>query len=388
MPEIDPKQFKPIWQIPFEGAWPTTVAFLDSHRRLVAGNRNGQLIEWELPERADSKLEPRPSRQYAGHENGITRLVATDGGKRLISASLDRTARFWDADAASSGQAEVVLDIEQRRRQAKKERKDDALKKPGAKVATLAAARVIDDHSDWVTGLGVSRGGERMITGDDAGLSIVWDLPAGKEVARWKGHPMTGVCSAAVSPDGKTAFVAEFRASRGSFDRPPAQARFYDAATGEMKLDVLAVQFPKVKARDNSYGYASTWRKFVGRGFVCADFSPDGKLLAVGQGGETGTGKVHLIEVATGKVTRSVSGHKYGVVAVRFSPDGKYVLSGGRDTTVRICQTADGKEVANLGKSRGGQFKDWMHDIAISADGKWLAAADIAGIVHVWSSEG
>ena len=70
---------------------------------------------------------------------------------------------------------------------------------------------------------------------------------------------------------------------------------------------------------------------------------------------------------------------------VRFSTDGKYLLSTGRDTTLRICQVEDGKEVAALGSPRGGQFKDWLSAFAISPDQKFVAAADIAGLVHVWA---
>jgi WD40 repeat protein len=81
---------------------------------------------------------------------------------------------------------------------------------------------------------------------------------------------------------------------------------------------------------------------------------------------------------------RSVSGHQSGVCDLTFSADGKYVLSTGRDTTVRICQVADGKEVAQVGKPRGGQFKDWFHAVALSPDQQWLAAADISGRVFVW----
>ena len=41
--------------------------------------------------------------------------------------------------------------------------------------------------------------------------------------------------------------------------------------------------------------------------------------------------------------------------------------------------------VAQLGKPRGGQSKDWLHALTISPDGKWLAAGDMAGAVQVWT---
>jgi hypothetical protein len=40
--------------------------------------------------------------------------------------------------------------------------------------------------------------------------------------------------------------------------------------------------------------------------------------------------------------------------------------------------------VAQLGKPRGGQFKDWFHAVALSPDQQWWAAADISGRVFVW----
>jgi WD40 repeat protein len=389
-----------VCKLTFEGAWPTSVAFLGSHRRVAAGNRNGQLYVWELPDdpatvavknekkKDEAPVGPAPALSLEGHTNGITRLRAHNDGKTLISASLDRSVRIWDTTAAPSGEREAVLDIRQREALAKRTKKDDALKVPGVKVNTLSAAHVLDAHKEWVQGLDLSSDGRRLITGDDNNTSIVWDFAARREIARWQGHAMDGVCSSALSPDGKTAFVAEFSAPRGSFDRPPAQAKLFDATSGELKTDLLAVQFPDVKQRDNSYGYARKWGKFVARGFVCSAFSPDGKLLAIGQGGETGTGKVHLIDTATGKLVRTVSGHQYGVCDVLFSSDGKHVISSGRDTTVRICQVSDGKEIAALSKPRGGQFKDWIHAIALSPDEKWLAAADIAGHVQLWKLEG
>jgi len=386
MAEFNPKSLTPHCELVFEGDWPTSVAFLGSGQRLAAGNRDGVLLVWDLPEQP-AKEPPLPVRQLIGHANGINRLAVTDDGKTLISASHDRSVRLWDPTAEATGSAEIVIDREQRERDAKKNPKGDALTKPGVKVATQQAQHTFT-HRDWVHGVGLSRDQKRLITGDDTGLVTVFDLASRKEVAKWTGNPGNWITSVALSPDGQTAFVGEFCAPRGSFDRPPAQARLYDVATGQEKLDFLKILYPNVKVRDNSYGYATTWSPFIAQGLIAAEFSPDGKLLALGQGGEVGTGKVHIMDVATGKLLRSISGHQSGLCDLKFSADGQYILSVGRDTLLRICQVADGKEVAQLGKARGGQFKDWLHAVALSPDQQWVAAADIAGRVLVWKMGG
>ena len=383
MPELNPKATLHC-ELLFEGSWTTSVAFLGSGGRLAAGNREGGLLIWDLPEQPSKESVP-PTRKLEGHTNTINRLVATDDGKTLISVSHDRSVRLWDPNVESTGSAEVIVDGEQRAREAKRNPKSGALTKPGVKVAVQPAQHVITSHRGWVRGLGLSRDQKRLITGDDTGLVCVWDLPSRKEIAKWTGHPGDWVTSVCLSSDGQTAFVGEFCHPHGSFDRPPAQARLFDASTGKEKLDFLMVMFPNIKARDNSYGYASTWGKFVAMGFVVSEFSPDGKVLALGQGGErNGICKVHLMDAATGKLLRTISGHQDGVCDLTFSADGKYLLSAGRDTTVRICQTTDGKEVAQLGKGRGGQSKDWLHAVALSPDQQWVAGADISGRVFVW----
>jgi WD40 repeat protein len=67
-----------------------------------------------------------------------------------------------------------------------------------------------------------------------------------------------------------------------------------------------------------------------------------------------------------------------------FHPDGKHLLTCGRDTVVAVWNVSDGKRVAQIGKPRGGQFKDWLHALTIASDGNWLAAGDMAGAVQVW----
>jgi WD40 repeat protein len=97
---------------------------------------------------------------------------------------------------------------------------------------------------------------------------------------------------------------------------------------------------------------------------VALAFSPDGRMLV--SGGMDGT--LRLWEVATGRQRRVLEGHTHGAVAsVGFSPDGRTIASGGVDGLVRLWGR-DGKPLQAL----GGQF-GIVHSVAFSPDGRRLA---------------
>jgi len=398
-------KIKPLWRLAMEtGSWPVAVAFVDSSRRVVAGNQEGLIVEWELPEAVSEPVKlfepdgkqydgvepPPPSRQYVGHTNGVTRFVTPREGRWFLSASLDRTLRVWDPAAAPGGKAELVLDRRQRRHKAQKleeKKRPEVLDAPGIELPTQQAAAVLDAHKDWIMALGISGDGRRVISGDDARQIIVWELEAGKldgskEVARWQCPGVAWISAAALSADGQLAAVAQYRRKGGDYNNYPAGLRIYKVADGAVQVDILAILYPKEK--NPPYKYQYDYHEFVSEGLVALAFSPDGKLLAVGQGGEGGPGKIHFVDVATGSLVRSVAGHKYGLTDLTFTADGKYLFSAGRDTRFRITKVEDGSEVAVIGQERGGQFTDWLAAIALSPDERRLAAADIAGFVQVW----
>jgi len=394
MPNFTPDNARQIWQLPFQGQWPMAVAFLESGNRLAAGNRGGQLLVWDLPEPSQAPpledqasnlgIAPAPVRSLVGHTNGIARLATTPDGGTLISASLDHTIRLWDHRAAAGGSVEVIVDTEMREAIARRSGKKDSAEAPGTKVDAVDAIHVLEGHRDWIDALDISADGRRLISGDESSLVICWDLVQRKPISQWSGHPWNWVVAAALTADGSSADVSEYRYKRDDFDIPAPALRRWNVDDGSEQLDYLKVQFPKMDPTQSTYGSAQLWRKFVAQGLIALDISPDGRLLAAGQGGETDKGQVHLLERESGKLVRTISDHQYGVTDVRFTADGKYLLSAGRDTTVRICQVDDGKEVAQLGTPRGGQFKDWISAIALSPDERWLAAADIGGWVHLW----
>lgn len=348
------------WTIPWEHDWVTAAAFAGASRRLVAGNRLGRILVWDLPEKASDPM-PAPVRLLEGHTNEVTSIASLPDGRRMVSTSYDHKVRIWDLEAAAERKESVILDPRARESAAKKGK---PVATPGSTVEVLKAARVLDAHEEWVRGLSLAGG--RFLTGDDSGRAILWDLAGTTEVRRLQ---VPGWLRAvALSPDATLAVTCEYAPRYAGFANA---IQLWDMESGKSVLDLGA----SLK-KDNRVA-----------GIVAAAFSRDGAVLALGQGGEVegGKGKIYLLDPATGKKTLELAGHEYGVTGLAFHPDGKHLASCGRDTVVRLWSLADGKMVKELGKPRGGQFKDWIHAVAISADGAWLAAPDMAGQVHVWA---
>jgi WD40 repeat protein len=350
-----------LWTLPWQDDWVTAVAFVGSARRLAAGNQRGGLLVWDLPEKPGGPT-PAPVRRLDGHTNAIARLIPAADGRRLISASYDHSIRIWDLDAAPAQRAEVVVDARTREAAAKKAGKNAPPPAPGASVGTQTAERVLEGHRDWIQSMVLSRDGKVLASGDDSGLVIVWDPATGKEVRR---RQVKGwVYGMALSPDAQQLLVAERIPLIFDSGRHGA-VKIWSVGEDKMIRDLTPL-YPKEH-------------------FSAAAFSPDGLQLALGKGGE-GDGKIFLVDPAAGKKVREMPGHQYGICDLAYSADGRFLLSAGRDTTVKVWQCSDGKMVKELGKPRGGQFKDQMHALALSPDESRLAAGDMAGMVHLWAT--
>jgi len=106
-----------------------------------------------------------------------------------------------------------------------------------------------------------------------------------------------------------------------------------------------------------------------------ADFSPDGRLLAVG-----GTyGRVHLVDLGTGKTHRTLQTDDEldRALHVRFTPRGEHLLVAGYDAcTVKVWHVATGKLVRSIPIGRA------IHGLAVtSGAGVAVAATGWATVV-------
>ncbi len=112
------------------------------------------------------------------------------------------------------------------------------------------------------------------------------------------------------------------------------------------------------------------------------DFSPDGKFIASGGGEPSRSGEIKIFEVASGNLVRALKDpHSDTVFGLDFSPDGAQLASGGADRFVKVHNVADGAFVR--------AFEGHTHHVlgvAWRADGRMMASSGADAAIKVWDT--
>ncbi len=289
-----------------------------------------------------------------------------------------------------------------------------------------------------ITATAVSLDGKFLMTGDNGGstggdgtpLIRLWDLIEMKQVLNVR--DLSGTVNAIdISPDGRYAITGG-TAFPGPPDSPKYPLSIWDLSTGKLfktfESSQAGHQITNASfSQDGKYSLittltdgnpqrtdirifdAKTWNlariltppKEPGYiGYMQATFSPDGKYILSGGAASI----VRLWDVETGREIKIFTGHKQshwgGVISVAFSPDGRYALTGGfYDEFVRLWDIETGHEVRRFFSTldtdpwyKANVFgvavsPDWKHALIFNRDSKLYDIGTgrlVAGFRHFW----
>ncbi|KAK6605156.1 Vegetative incompatibility protein HET-E-1-like protein 15 [Botrytis cinerea] len=108
-------------------------------------------------------------------------------------------------------------------------------------------------------------------------------------------------------------------------------------------------------------------------------FSPDGKQVISGSSDNT----VRLWDTTTGlQIQPTLEGHTIWVSSVAFSPDSKQVVSGSWDNTVRLWDTTTGLQIQPTLEGH----TDSVNSVAFSPDGKQVVSGSDDKTIRLWDT--
>ena len=398
----------------------TSISFSPDGKTLASGSKDWTIYLWDV-ETGKHKYT------LSEHPASITRVSFSPDGKTLISVTKDNTIYLRDI---ATGERKKIL--------ADKGLITDQLDKPETveKVsfspdnAILATIRFNNTIRLWDTSTGTliqtftslatdkqekdyykniesvyfSPENRTVVGLTGAGKIRIWDVITGERKSLSESPGYVGDIS--FSPDGRTLATGIFG----------GKIRLWDVDTGEHKKTItnMSVRYSVMSVMHehdfkphspdgkklvfgNRDGTVYLWdavtkqeQTLSGINYnskespynTSALISPDSQTLASWHTHEDLN--IRLWDISSGKLKRTLRGHKTRVKTVVFSPDSSMMASWSSegDTTIRLWDVATGRHKRTL---KG--HTNWVEDVSFSPDGKTLASGGLDGTIRIWNSE-
>lgn len=329
---------------------------------LAAGNQEGiLLLNWRTGEDIIQLLD----------NSGSAPFIFSRDGRMIAAACGDETIKVWD-------------------------------------ITKPKEIRTFFGHADDPQAVAFSADGKIVASGGFDDKIFLWDMESGQEITRLTGHRAT-VFDLVLSPDGNVLLSGGGEKYVGG-EFVEGTIRYWDATSFAGKKAQPAAVAPGMEARQleghnanvaalafkpggnqlasvSEDGVGKIWDVETGREvmafeayrmhktFEAVEFSPDGRYIA------TGGGVLQLLDAQTGQelfIVNSV----YNLRSVAFSPRGRILAYANTDFEVPIWDVESNVKLAGLTENIKGEGYA-IHAVAFSPDGSLLASAG-SRVIKIW----
>jgi WD40 repeat protein len=255
---------------------------------------------------------------------------------------------------------------------------DEKIENTGAIVSGFIA------HSTAVLSANYSPDGKILASGSQNGEIKLWTLPEAKLLSLFKEHS-SAVYSTNFSQDGKMLVS-------GSIDKTIKIWSVINKKLGDslksninaintvcFNLDgtILAAGGDKITLYKAPGG--GKIKTLKGRSTVNSlKFSPDGRFLISGSRDKT----IKIWSTSDWRLIKTLTGHDDSVISIDISRNGKIIASGSRDKSIKLWSFTDGELLATLNG-----HTDYVFSVSFSPDNKLLASGSKDKTIKLWSVE-
>jgi len=312
------------------------------------------------------------------HADRVTGLSFSPDGKRLASSSRDGLIHIW-----SVGNERLLFTY---RGHIGATEKVDVLKiaglvfaPDGKRIASCGGKEIhlwdaetgmlnhkLAGHSASARGLAFTPDGKRLISGGDDRVVIVWDVESGEQLFAFP-QQQSRIEAVAVQAQAKTFATVN---SGGELHVFPL------GTTVKPALWVGTV----VDGGEGAFGVA-----YIGTTVNLVTAGGDGKAKQIA-GPEAGTGTT-----GAGVASHIYAGNGGKFYALAASADGRKFITAGSDPMLRLWDAETGKLTSATvipGTTIAGENRETgLSAAALSADGRWMAAGTVDGLIQIHPAE-